>query len=567
MDHWAWALDAHWGISAKLRRLDGEYDLNFLAEAGDGAGYVLKAMRPGCEGWLVEMQVAALDHIASRAPDLPLPRVIPARGGERILRLPDENGAERLVWLIDRLPGRCYADCAPKSLDLIREVGAVLAGTAKALEGFTHPQLARDFKWDLMRAGWITEELDCITDPGRRALLSGIQIAFEGIFAQLQDLPAQAIHNDANDYNILVDGAPYLPKVSGLIDLGDMCAAPRICDLAIAAAYMVLDHDNPEAVLGALVAGYHAVNPLTPGEVDMLWPLLRARLAVSVVNSTLMAVDNPDDPYVTISQGPAWRFLEGHAPNAGLMSARLRAACGLPVVEGADRVLAWLDAERGNFAPLMGTDLSEAPMGSLSVENSTWPQNPFHMPLTEAARVGEEVEDNGRTWLGYYHEPRLIYTEPAFRKGPWKASDRRTVHLAVDVFAPAGTPLYAALRGEVFVAEYREGHLDYGGVIILRHETPGGDPFYTLYGHLDPEFLTRLTPGDVVEKGQEFCRLGDPGQNGGWAPHVHVQLALTTVGIEADWPGVGDPDEMYMWRAICPNPASLLNLPDDKVLY
>ncbi len=24
---------------------------------------------------------------------------------------------------------------------------------------------------------------------------------------------------------------------------------------------------------------------------------------------------------------------------------------------------------------------------------------------------------------------------------------------------------------------------------------------------------------------------------------------------------------MYLWRAICPNPAALLNLPDDKVLY
>ena len=123
------------------------------------------------------------------------------------------------------------------------------------------------------------------------------------------------------------------------------------------------------------------------------------------------------------------------------------------------------------------------------------------------------------------------------------------------------------LRGEVFAAEYRAGHLDYGGVIILRHETPEGDPFYTLYGHLDPAFLDQLKIGDVVEKGEEFCCLGAPSMNGGWAPHVHFQLALTTDGMEADWPGVGDPDEMYLWRAICPNPAALLNLPDSKVRY
>jgi 4-aminobutyrate aminotransferase-like enzyme len=127
--------------------------------------------------------------------------------------------------------------------------------------------------------------------------------------------------------------------------------------------------------------------------------------------------------------------------------------------------------------------------------------------------------------------------------------------------------MFAPLAGEVFVVENRTGHLDYGGVIILRHVTPAGDPFYTLYGHLNPECCTRLKVGDQIEQGAAFCRLGDASMNGGWAPHVHFQLALTTQGIEADWPGVGDPDEMYLWRAVCPNPAALLNLPDDKCRY
>ena len=568
LEHWQAAFAKAWGIEAALTRLDGEYDLNFLATGADGAGYVVKAMRPGCEAWLVDMQIAALDHIRENAPDVPVPAVIRSASGAAIESVADENGDIRLVWVLERLQGRCYAKAEPKTPDLIHQVGVALGASARALQDFTHDGLARDFKWDLMRAAWIGEHFDVIADPARRALIEGIHGEFAQLEPVLADLPQQAIHNDANDYNILVTGELTEPRVvSGLIDLGDMCQAPRICDLAIAAAYIVLDHDAPETALAALVAGYHQANPLSAAEIDLIWPLLRVRLAVSVVNSTLMAVDNPDDPYVTISQAPAWRFLEGCDLHSGLLSARLRAACGLPVVDGADRVMAWLNSERGNFAPLMGEDLGEAPLGSLSVEHSTWPQNPFHMPLEEAARVGEEFEDNGRIWLGYYHEPRLIYAEPAFRKGPWKASDRRTVHLAVDAFVPAGTPMFAPLRGEVFVAEYRAGHLDYGGVIILRHETPDGDPFYTLYGHLNPEFLEHLKPGDIIEKGQQFCRLGDPTQNGGWAPHVHFQLALTTEGIEADWPGVGDPDEMYMWRAICPNPAALLNLADDKVRY
>ncbi|MDE4134367.1 aminotransferase class III-fold pyridoxal phosphate-dependent enzyme [Phaeobacter sp. QD34_3] len=564
--HWAAALAAHWGIEAELTRLDGEYDLNFLARTADGTGYIVKAMRPGCAEQLVDLQVQALDHIASVAPDLPCPRVIRSGNGAAMLPIADESGAERLLWVINELPGRCYAKAAPKSAALIHEVGEVLGRTDKALADFQHSGLERDFKWNLMQAGWIADDLDCITEPVRRALLDEINASFSDLHPALSVLPMQAIHNDANDYNIIVAGSLSEPRrVSGLIDLGDMCRAPRICDLAIAAAYIVLDHPEPEAALAALVSGYHAAYPLTPAEVDMIWPLLRMRLAVSVVNSTLMAAENPDDPYVTISQAPAWRFLEGHDLNAKLVNARLRAACGLPVVDGADRVLEWLDAERGNFAPLMGTDLADAPMGSLSVENSTWPQNPFDMPLEEAARVGEEYGSG--IWLGYYNEPRLIYTAPAFRKGRWKASNRRTVHLGVDGFAPAGEPLYAPLAGEVFIVENRAHHLDYGGTIILRHETPAGDAFYTLYGHLDPECCDRLKPGDHVAKGEAFCRLGDATQNGGWAPHVHFQLAMTTDGIEADWPGVGDPDEMYLWHAICPNPAALMNLPDGKTCY
>ncbi len=568
LQHWQAIVQSMWGFEADLSCLDGEYDLNFLAKGSDGANYILKVMRPGCESWLVDIQVKAFEHVTERQPDLPCPHVIRSLGGDAVLHIADEVGDERLVWMLNQLPGQCYAKVTPKGEALVHEVGTVLAGFAKSLAEFTHDGLERDFKWNLTRAGWVEDQLHCIADEGRRAILEGICADFSRLEQPLAELPRQATHNDANDYNIMVSGGVGEPmRVSGLIDLGDMCTSPRICDLAIAAAYIVLDHPDPEAALAALVLGYHETYPLTVGEIDMLWPLLRARLAVSVVNATLMAQENPDDPYVTISQAPAWRFLEGNAIHAGLLAARLRAICGMPVVDGANRVLAWLDQQRGNFAPIMGQDLADTPMGSLSVEHSTWPQNPFDMPLEEAAQVGQEFEDNGRIWLGYYHEPRLIYADLAFREGPWKASNRRTVHLAVDAFAPAGAPIFAPLRGEVFVAENRTSHLDYGGVIILRHVTPEGDAFFTLYGHLNPEFLTRLKRGDVIEPGDAFCHLGDPSMNGGWAPHLHFQLALSTEGIEADWPGVADPDEMYLWRAICPNPAALMNLPDDKVRY
>ncbi|MGA0282098.1 MAG: aminotransferase class III-fold pyridoxal phosphate-dependent enzyme, partial [Paracoccaceae bacterium] len=253
--------------------------------------------------------------------------------------------------------------------------------------------------------------------------------------------------------------------------------------------------------------------------------------------------------------------------NAKMITARLRAACDLPVVEGADRVMAWLEAQRGDFAPLIGRDLSDIPACSLSVEEVASPLNPFSLPTEEAAELGAQYSRAYPMWLGYYNEPRLIYTAPAFRLGPWKASDRRTVHLAVDIFAPSGTPLYAPMEGVVVSAEYRPDTLDYGGVIMLEHETPAGDRFYTLYGHLDPAFIQTLKLGQNVPKGSAFCSLGSQDCNGGWPPHVHFQLILDTVGMGSDLPGVGAPEDMAFWHRLCPNPATLLNLPDTKVHY
>jgi 4-aminobutyrate aminotransferase-like enzyme len=239
----------------------------------------------------------------------------------------------------------------------------------------------------------------------------------------------------------------------------------------------------------------------------------------------------------------------------------------MPVVEGADRIIDWIQNESNEFSPLLGSQLASCEMKSLSVENTSVPQDPFELKSDEAKAIGFDFCEQANIWLGFYNEPRLIYTAPAFRMGPWKASNRRTVHIAIDVFADEGSKLFAPLDGEVFTAEYRDSQLDYGGVIILKHATPNKDEFFTLYGHLDPIFLNKLKVGDRVEKGQNFCQLGAPDVNGGWAPHVHFQLALTTDGMEADWPGVADPDDLNFWNAICPNPASLLNLKDIDCLY
>lgn len=563
---WSNVLQQVWGVDAQLSSLDGEYDLNLLAVGQ--RNYVLKIMRPNCEESFIDLQCRTFNHLRQHAPDLPIPDIIKTLKGELYTRVKDENGKERIVWLLEKIEGVTYARFGAKNNALLYELGATVGEMDKALQGFTHPALVRDFKWNLCQAQWIAGHIETISSASRNVIIQQIIDDYHSIHSSLLKLPQSAIHNDVNDYNILIQGSlTQSHRVSGIIDLGDMCSGPRICDLAICAAYLVLDCSEPVKALEALVSGYHSRYPLTTEEIEMLWPLLRMRLAVSVVNSTLMAKETPDDPYVVISQASAWKFLENYHLDEKMLSTRLRVVCGFPITDSAPRVTAWLKKKQGSFAQVLGQNLTDAPLHSLSVEACTTPQNPFAITSQEARTIGDGYVQEESVWLGYYNEPRLIYTEEAFRKGPYKASNRRTVHLGVDVFAPATTLVYTPLNSNVVCSEGRDEYLDYGGVVILSHLSDDGDCFYTLYGHLDPTSINHLVPGQSLSSGTAFAKLGNVDVNGGWNPHLHFQLALSLEGIGHDWPGAADPDELALWSAIFPNPASLLNLSDKKTCF
>ncbi|GIS10988.1 MAG: hypothetical protein CM15mP115_01390 [Alphaproteobacteria bacterium] len=153
-----------------------------------------------------------------------------------------------------------------------------------------------------------------------------------------------------------------------MIDFGDMVRAPAVCDLATAAAYMVLDKPRPMEALAALVEGYAAARPMTAQEIEMIFPLMMVRLGVSLVNSSIMAREHPDDPYVTVSQAPALAFLQQALGwDRREVAMRLRVAAGLGITDSASRVCGWLGANRDRFAPVMGTALGDAPVCSIAV--------------------------------------------------------------------------------------------------------------------------------------------------------------------------------------------------------
>ncbi|MEQ8666840.1 MAG: aminotransferase class III-fold pyridoxal phosphate-dependent enzyme [Rhodospirillales bacterium] len=569
LSYWGGAVSALYGIDGTLAKLDGEMDLNFQVQCDDRPAYVLKVMRSGCDEALIDLQCAAIQRLTDRMPDAPLPGIVRTSRGELFTTWPDEHGAKRLVWMISHLGGECYANFHPKTRDLSAGLGRLLGNINSHLADFDHPALEREMKWDLSRAHWIAGHIDAIDDRQRRSTVERILATYtDQVSPALAALKASPIHNDANDYNVLVDvTADGTAGISGLIDFGDMLRAPRVCEVAIAGAYIVLDQDRPLDMLSALVGGYHESCPLGEDEIAMVYPLVLMRLAVSVVNAAIMKREKPDDPYVTISEAPAWRFLDGLSGIASSEAEeRMRVACGLPVSPRASAALTWIGATKGRFAPVLGRPLDEVSVAPLSVAETAIPENPLEMTIGEAGDLTDRRD--GHDWrIGRYAEPRLIYTGEDFRNGRFEADDRRTVHLGVDVFAPAGTPVHAPVEGVVCSVIDSPKRFDYGGSVVLEHRTPDGGLFRTLYGHLDPDVATSLECGTTIAAGQPFARLGDARQNGGWEPHLHFQLCLSDAVTAGAWPGVADPDDLSYQLASFPNPAALLNLDESAVEY
>ncbi|MDB3891813.1 aminotransferase class III-fold pyridoxal phosphate-dependent enzyme [Alphaproteobacteria bacterium] len=572
---WQAALCRDYGIDGVLQPLDGEFDLNFAVICDGKMAFVLKIMRPDCDPQLVEMQIDALHQIAKNAPDLAVPRVIDTIDGASFVRWDDDAGS--IAWVISALPGATLGTVGAYDPALIHQIGRNLGTLTNALKGFDHPHLTRDFKWHPLQPHWIEDHLDVIVDGELKSQITNIIQNFkENIEPKISTKDHTAIHCDANDYNLLVTRSIEAWALSGIIDFGDMTSAPAICDLATAAAYLVLGQERPLEVLSRFVAGYHETHPLKPDDLELIFSLMLTRLAVSVVNSAMMKKIRPDDDYMVISEAPALAFLAmARDISPVIVLGRLRLAIGLEIVLNANRVGDWLVQNKSEFAPLFGPEiqpsLGDAPRCSCAIGDSVMPVNPTAISMDEAVRLVPEAIGNRIPHVGHYLEPRLVYTEPAFFLGAHALDGRRTMHLGIDVFMPAGASLFAPYEGIIVAAINRPQRLDYGGVVIMAHETSDGDAFYSLYGHLDPASIADLETGQHIAKGETFAALGDVAVNGGWQPHVHFQISVSLTHFgdarDHDWPGVGDADDVDYAAALYPNPAAMLGLDPEDMLY
>ena len=161
--------------------------------------------------------------------------------------------------------------------------------------------------------------------------------------------------------------------------------------------------------------------------------------------------------------------------------------------------------------------------------------------------------------IGGYAEHRTIYNRSRVFDGAYPGEEPRRLHLGIDIWGPAGTPVYACMGGMVHSFAFNDQYGDYGATLILLHQLDGL-PFYSLYGHMSLSDIKTLSAGQYVTIGQTIGHFGEPHENGHWPPHLHFQLILDMELKEGDYPGVCKYSEQEKYLANCPDPDLILQL-------
>ncbi|GAB3020958.1 peptidoglycan DD-metalloendopeptidase family protein [Spirosoma pulveris] len=190
------------------------------------------------------------------------------------------------------------------------------------------------------------------------------------------------------------------------------------------------------------------------------------------------------------------------------------------------------------------------------------PNRPNGLDLTNTAAFSDYVFGKMRAagvtiGVGGYNEHRVIYRRSEHFSS---TEEPREIHLGIDFWAEAGTPVFATMDGIVHSFQDNNNFGDYGPTIILEHAEPNVLARYSLYGHLTRASLTGLYEGKAVKAGEKVGEIGPYPENGDWPPHLHFQLMTDILGLKGDFPGVCSLADRAKFLALCPNPNQLLHL-------
>ena len=195
----------------------------------------------------------------------------------------------------------------------------------------------------------------------------------------------------------------------------------------------------------------------------------------------------------------------------------------------------------------------------LSIHNSELKNVNVSSPDDLEAYIWNHMKNHkAKVAYGGYLEQREIYQRSDYfnKTNP---ETERNIHLGLDLWIEANTPIYAPLDGTIHSFKNNTNYGDYGPTITLKHSYDALE-FYTLYGHLSIASLIGKEVGAEVKQAEQIATLGTAEVNGDYPPHLHFQVIKDIQNYKGDYPGVSNQIDLDFYKENCPNPLQFLDL-------
>jgi 4-aminobutyrate aminotransferase-like enzyme/Ser/Thr protein kinase RdoA (MazF antagonist) len=296
-------LSEHYNLEdISLTKMEGYNSSNYRVDAKQGK-FVLKVY-PVQEKADVLAETAMIQQLAFLPEDAVSNPIKNVTGDLVTHALID--GEEKILRLMFFVEGQFIAE-ATHTDKVLRSLGSFIGKIDHHLIGYKNIGIqARNLDWDLKNINVSRQLKHHITSTSDRKLVEHFFIQWDQhVYPKMTQLRKSIIHNDANDWNVLVKD----DQVSGIIDFGDTAHTAIIFELAITLTYAMFGKDDPIASAIPVIEGYQAEFPLFEEELDLLYYLIAGRLCMGVCTTANEKKLQPDNKYILISEAPGWELL------------------------------------------------------------------------------------------------------------------------------------------------------------------------------------------------------------------------------------------------------------------
>jgi 4-aminobutyrate aminotransferase-like enzyme/Ser/Thr protein kinase RdoA (MazF antagonist) len=497
------------------------------------------------------------------------PQAIISKAGNLIEKVKGMNNCEhyvRLVTFLDGIPMGRAKYCSDR---LFSKLGSYMGRLDNALYHFDHPAFHRRFQWDLLTAPqYISEHIDLISNRRLKDLIAKISTSYRHSIVPLYPhLRKSVIHNDVNDYNLIISQANPITfqenEIVGAIDYGDAIYSFLVSDLAVCIAYAILNKPDPLKIARDITGAYHKEFSLNEIEISALFGMICMRLCLSLCLGAYQSRQRPRDAYLSISKQPIMNTLPNFANlPPQYVEGCFRQVCGYSGLKKTWRLNKWLCANEEEVFPLLGQPISSENTAilDLSVSSSL-------ITIAEDKNSKPRIQNHALSYMDLIgkpfgisppYEPRINYELPPFTEPHVIRQNGETIHLGVDLFSITRMPVFAPLSGRIHVLDLNEGvnNKCKFNQLILEHNSITGGRFFTRYCNIEIEPANLMT-SQCIEKGAQIGWFGSC-EN----PFLTIQLISDLLDLDSTFPIHVLPNQLDIWRWFALNPATILRIPN-----